>query len=404
MEHSDEGVQAGRAGRGAAGLRASRGVRFALSARPFLVLLELTRACALACAHCRAEAMGEPEPGELSTAEVRAVLEDLGALGSPRPHVVFTGGDPLRRADLDELVGVASRQHLAIGVSPAGTALASRARLEHLRRAGAGVVSFSLDGSDPPAHDGFRCVPGSFAWTLTGCRAARAAGLRLQVNTTVCAETVGELPGIARLVHSLDAGLWSVFFLVPLGRGRGLRCLSAADTEDVLAFLADVSTVVPLKTTEAPAYRRVLHERLSGQARPTGELYERLWQGLEESWPEGAARAVAARRDRDAPRRAPLVVSDGRGVVFVSRTGTVQPSGFLPLPAGNVRDAPLTEIYRTSELLQRLRDRDALRGRCWRCDYAEICGGSRALAFAEGGDAFGEDPSCGHQPGAALPA
>ncbi len=375
-----------------------RQVRFSLGARPFLVLLELTRACALACVHCRAEAIDAPEPGELSTAELVALFEDLAALGSPRPHVVLSGGDPLRRDDLEELVAAAASRYLAVAVSPAGTPLASSERLVALREAGAGAVSFSLDGASAALHDGFRRVAGSFSWTVAGCEAAKAAGLRLQINTTVCAETVDSLPGIARLVDALGANLWSVFFLIPVGRGGALSRISAEDAEDVYAFLSDLSSVMALKTTEAPAYRRVVHERLAGRRRAAGLRYHELWEGLRAQWPEGAARVEASKATATASRRAPLAVGDGRGVVFVSRTGEVFPSGFLPLRAGSIREQPLSEIYRSSPLLQALRDPSRLGGRCGRCEVRDLCGGSRALAYAVSGDAFGEDPSCAYEP------
>lgn len=375
-----------------------RQVRFALGARPFLVLIELTRACALACAHCRAEAIDAPEPDELSTAELLALFEDLAALGSPRPHVVLSGGDPLRRSDLDQLVVGAASRHLAVAVSPAGTPLASRERLAALRNGGAGAVSFSLDGASAQSHDAFRRVAGSFCWTVAGCEAAKAAGLRLQINTTVCEETVNSLPDIARLVDALGANLWSVFFLVPVGRGKALSPLCASDAEDVHAFLADLSGVMALKTTEAPAYRRVVHERLAGKRSETGQRYHELWERLRAVWPEGAGRIEASRFATTTSRRAPLAVGDGRGVVFVSRTGEVFPSGFLPLSVGNIKEQPLCEIYTSSPLLRALRDPNRLGGRCGRCEMRELCGGSRALAYAVTGDVFAADPSCSYEP------
>lgn len=379
--------------------RAVRELRFDLDERPFLVFVELTRACALACRHCRAEAVADPDPDELSTAEIAAVLDDLGSLGSPRPHVIFTGGDPLRRADLDELVARASENHLAVGVSPAGTPLASARRLGRLRAAGANAVSLSLDGATAESHDAFRRVSGSFAWTLDACAAARASTLRLQVNTTVCRETVLELPALARRVHGLGASLWSLFFLVPVGRARHMGALSASETEDVLAFVAQLSALLPLKTTEAPAFRRVVQQ--APQARASGgELARRLWARLRSDWPEGAAQIAEIAEGAPAParRRAPLAVGDGRGVVFVSRTGLVQPSGFLPLVAGNVRTAPLSTLYRRSPLLRALRDPTALGGRCGACPYAAVCGGSRSMAYARSGDPLAEDPTCPYDP------
>lgn len=366
-----------------------RRLRFDVSARPFLVLLELTRACDLACRHCRAEAIPEREADELTTSEVAAVLDDLAALGPPRPRLVLTGGDPLRRPDLDQLVWHASGAGLSVAVSPAGTPRATPDRLGALRAAGAGAVSFSLDAASAPAHDAFRRVDGSFHWTLAGCEAAHAAGLRLQVNSTVTAATINELPALARLVSELHVGMWSVFFVVPVGRAGADQALSAAQTEDVLRFLQAVADWVPLKTTEAPAFRRVVSQPAT--SRP-GPLYRALTRRLDEVWPVAARPSVR--------RRAPLAVGDGRGVVFVSRRGDVQPSGFLPLVAGNVREAPLTTIYATAPLLRALRDGAARDGRCGRCEYTDTCGGSRAQAFARTGDPLAADPSCPYEPGA----
>ena len=374
--------------------------------RPFLVLFETTRACDLACIHCRAEAQPVCDPDELSTAEVTAVLDDLASAGPPRPIVVLTGGDPFKRADLLELVADGSSLGLAMAVSPSGTPLVTEVNLAGVRAAGAGVVSFSLDGAGPATHDAFRGVPGSFALTVDACRAARRVGLRLQVNSTLTAATVDELPEMVQLVRDLDAGLWSVFFLVPTGRGRRLGGLDPEETEDVLHLLAEASSTVTLKTTEAPQYRRVLHERTTSDVGRLGEgrgaLYRRLHHRLHEalvSVPPAGRRPGSGGRGSGASRRAPLAVGDGSGVVFVSHVGEVFPSGFLPLAVGNVRERPLTEIYRASPLLRALRDRDGFGGRCGRCEFRGVCGGSRAQAFAATGDPLGADPTCPYQPG-----
>lgn len=377
-----------------------RRLRYDVGKRPFLVLVELTRACDLACVHCRAESVTEPDPAELSTAELTGVLDDLAALGTPRPIVVFTGGDPLRRPDLTHLIAYATASGFAVAVSPAGTPRASGACLAELRRAGAGTVSFSLDGSSPAVHDSLRGVDGSFAWTLAACRAALTAGLRLQINTTVNTATLADLPQTLRLVAELKASLWSVFFLVPTGRASHSLALSAAQSEDVLAFLADVASLVPLKTTEAPAYRRILLQRRGAGPQPKGgALYTELHRGLSQLAPSITA---GLRRDgppaRSRPPRRPLVVGDGNGIVFVSHLGEVFPSGFLPLTVGNVRHTPLSEIYAGSPLLQALRDPSRRSGRCSRCEFAEVCGGSRAQAYARSGDPLAEDPTCAYQP------
>lgn len=381
--------------------------------RPFLVLFELTRACDLACRHCRAEAQPQGHPDELTTAEAAAVLDDLAGLGPPRPTVVLTGGDPFKRDDLADLVHHGARLGLSVAVSPSGTPLATGTRLRRLRGAGARAVSLSIDGATPAAHDAFRRVPGSFELTVGACRAAVDAGLRLQVNTTVTAGTVSDLPDILHLVAGLGAGLWSVFFLVSTGRGRDLAPLSATETEEVLHFLFDASGVVPLKTTEAPHYRRVVAERMSGGSGPGpgGAQYASLTVRLRDlgdlSGPESQAHpsrsgplpsSAGSATGTAHPRRSPLAVGDGRGVVFVSHVGDVSPSGFLPLVVGNVRRAPLSAIYREAPLLRALRDPYRLGGRCGRCPYRAVCGGSRARAHAVYGDPLAEDPACSYEP------
>ncbi len=384
--------------------RGLRVLKLDVASRPFLVLFELTRACDLACRHCRAEAIRTRHPDELRTGEVTAVLDDLAALGPPRPIVVLTGGDPFKRPDLAEVVGHGAAHGLAMAVAPSGTPLATRDRLWERRRAGARVVSFSIDGAGPVGHDAFRGVEGSYRRTLEACRDALEVGLRLQVNTTVTTGTVGELPGILELVRQLGASLWSVFFLVATGRGRELTSLSAEETEDVLHFLFDASALVPLKTTEAPQYRRVVVARAGTAMAPPGRgpLYRSLGTALaevvERDAPSCNRPGASAAPGTQPAFRPPLAVGEGRGVVFVSHTGEVSPSGFLPLVAGNVRDRPLTAIYREAALFRALRDPDRLGGRCGRCELRRVCGGSRARAFATHGDPLAEDPACPYVP------
>lgn len=376
---------------------ASPGVRtprFDLGARPYLVLIELTRACDLACRHCRAEASPDRDPCELSTAEVCEIFSDLAALGPPRPIVVLTGGDPFKRDDLSRLVAQAARLKLPVALSPSATPLASRERLASVAAAGARTVSFSIDGASASSHDAFRGVEGSFEWTLRAAKDARQAGLRLQLNTTVTAATVGELPALARLALALQASLWSVFFLVEVGRGTALGTLGSAETEDVLHFLYDLSASVPLKTTEAPQFRRIVAQRAAGEG--PGNRGPRYFS-LAEQWEAGGP-AGAPPPKRKTPLRSPLAVGDGRGVVFVSHVGEIMPSGFLPLVVGNVRTQSLTTHYRHDPLLAALRDPERLSGRCGRCEYRTLCGGSRARAYASCRDPLGQDPACPYVP------
>ncbi len=368
------------------------------AARPFLVDVALMN-CGFAGRPGRSETVPGQGPHALSTGEVEAVLDDLSAIGAPRPRVVFSGCDPLRRPDLQTLVVHAAGAGLPVGVSVTSTPRATAPSLATLRLCGATAVSFSIDGASAATHDGIRGVDGSFGSTIDACRAAVRVGLRLQVNTTVRASTVFELPGIARLVDAVRAAMWNLFFEVPTECAPTSEALSAAETEDVLAFLFDLAPQLPLETTEAPSFRRLLvHGNQGAPERTPGALYRRLRARLADEWPLAERRAGSWPAPEGGHGRAPLAAGDGRGGVFVSHIGEVQPSRFLPLVVGNVRDTPLSELYANAPLLKALRDPAAHHGRCGRCELNEICGGSRAQAYARSGDPLAEDPTCDYRP------
>lgn len=326
---------------------------------PRLLIWEVTRACALKCAHCRAEAIARRDPRELTTAEAKNLMEQVVAFGTPPPLVVLTGGDPMWRKDLAEIVAHGRDLGLTIALTPSGTAAATRERLRELRDAGIARLAISMDAADADSHDAFRGVRGSHRWTQRIIGDALSLGISLQINTTVSGRTVGGLRAMADYVSTLPLELWAVFFLVEIGRGSALAQITAAECEEVLEFLADLQLKVPflIKTTEAPHYRRI---------------------------------SPAASRFR---------VNDGNGFVFVDHVGNVCPSGFLPMPRGNVRDGALCETYRSDPVFLQLRDPDALHGRCGRCRYRAVCGGSRSRAYATSGDFLGEDPLCAYVPG-----
>ncbi|WP_330340264.1 TIGR04053 family radical SAM/SPASM domain-containing protein [Streptomyces sp. NBC_00557] len=366
--------------------------------RPFIVIWEATRACPLACLHCRAEAVPDRDPRELDTAAAKELLHQVAAFGAPAPLFVITGGDPFQRPDLLELIAYGETAGVRVAVSPSGTPTLTPDRLRAVHDAGAVGLSLSLDGSTADLHDGFRGVPGVYRWTLDAWDTARALGMKVQINTTVARHNLQDLPDIVRLVVEHGAMLWSAFFLVPTGRGRQLGVLTPAETEDVLNFVYDVGLTVPAKTTEAHHFRRVAlqrkvladacedHVRVLG----LGPLYQEL---------RDRASALGLSAGGRRARRPPLDVNAGRGFVFVSHTGTVHPSGFLPLGAGNVRETPLPEIYRTSELFTGLRDPDRLGGRCGACEFRRVCGGSRSRAYGVTGDPYAEEPWCVYRPG-----
>ncbi|WP_313896777.1 TIGR04053 family radical SAM/SPASM domain-containing protein [Streptomyces sp. GC420] len=380
------------------GVRAVRRQHQDVADKPFIVIWESTRACPLACRHCRAVAVPDRDPRELDTGAAKDLMDQVAAFGRPAPLFVITGGDPFQRPDLLELIAYGTLSGVRVAVSPSGTPTLTEANLTAVQEAGAVGLSLSLDGSTASLHDGFRGVGGVYRWTLDAWDTARRLGMKVQVNTTVARHNLHDLPEIAALVKKHGVMLWSAFFLVPTGRGRQLDALTAEETEDVLNFVYDVGLCVPAKTTEAHHFRRVALQRAVLAAR--GEEHVGVL-GLGPLYGELRRRAAELgldERERRA-RRPPLDVNAGRGFVFVSHTGTVHPSGFLPLGAGNVREQRLSDIYRDSELFAGLRDADRLGGRCGRCEFRHVCGGSRSRAHAVTGDAYAEEPWCGYEPG-----
>ncbi|MFN8159575.1 MAG: TIGR04053 family radical SAM/SPASM domain-containing protein [Solirubrobacterales bacterium] len=343
---------------------------------PFTIAWEVTRACAYACKHCRADAQPRRHPLELTTAQGHRLIDQLAGFGT-RPILVLTGGDPLMRRDLFDLASHATEAGLRVSLTPTATALTTPKRMLQARAAGIRRVAFSVDAADPARHDAFRGFEGSFRRTMAGMEAAAEAGLSLQVNTTVCGLNEEELERMVPALERWGVVQWSVFFLVPTGRGADLPMLSAASHERVLGWLYEISSELPfdVKATAAPQYRRIALQR-SGSAAPAGAGY----------------------RFADGLNRPAKGVNDGRGFMFVSHRGEVTPSGFLPLSAGNVRVRSPVDIYRRSPLFRRLRDPDALGGKCGACEFREVCGGSRARAFAVTGDVLAADPSCPYLP------
>jgi radical SAM protein len=346
---------------------------------PFLVIWETTRACALACVHCRADAIPQRDPCELSTEQSLRLIDQVRAFGEKPPLLVLTGGDPMRRPDLAELVRHAADLGLIVALTPSGTAAATRARLAELKDAGLSRVAVSLDGPTPDTHDAFRRVRGSYTWTMRIIESTIELGLPLQINSTISRMTLPYLPDMVRSISQLPVTLWALFFLIHTGRGATLEEITAVECERVLNDLYDLSLTSPfgIKTTEAPHYQRVVWQREhDAHARPPVDASDRRRHQL----------------------RAARGVSDGNGFVFVDHLGAICPSGFLPVPCGNVRTDSLVHVYRTHPLFTMLRDTGALTGKCGRCRFREICGGSRARAFAATGDVMASDPLCAYQP------
>ena len=358
------------------------------SQRPMLVFWETTQACLLACRHCRASATTKAPPGELSTAEGRALIDQVAGFGRPYPILVLTGGDCLLRPDLFDLVGYAVSLGIPVCLSPSVTPLLSAAMISRIASSGVRAVSLSLDGSRPQTHDGIRGIAGHFGKTTAAIAQLADAGVTVQVNTTVMKHNAEDLPGIAALLQRTGARIWEVFFLVQVGRGTAAAPLSAAAHEDVCHFLYDASGYgFIVRTVEAPFFRRVVRARRAGAAAPDSPLYHRLSARL--------TGLLGLPTQRPSAHTAPT--RDGKGIVFIAHDGQVYPAGFLPLGLGNVRARPLAEIYRDDPLLTSIRAA-WFTGQCGECEYADLCGGSRARAYAATGDPLGPDPACPYQP------
>jgi AdoMet-dependent heme synthase len=356
--------------------------------RPMLVFWETTRACGLACRHCRASATLEALPGELTHAEGVDLIDQVAAFGRPYPILVLTGGDCLLRPDLWELVERATSLGIPTALSPSVTPSLTPAAIERIAASGVRAVSISLDGATAATHDGVRGVPGHFPATVEAIRQLVAAGLTVQVNTTVMRSTVEELADVAKILVDAGADIWEVFFLVHVGRGTGEGELTPAEHDEVCHLLYDASHYgFIVRTVEAPFFRRVVAERREGGSPPDGALYRRLSARLTDLLGSPTSR----------PSAHTASTRDGKGIVFVAHDGTVYPAGFLPLALGSVRERGLAEIYRDD---RRLVDVRAARfsGRCGVCRYADLCGGSRARAFAATGDLLAEDPACPYVP------
>lgn len=341
--------------------------------RPLVVVWEMTQACDLVCLHCRAQAQPCRNPDELSTAEARRLLSQVRDLD---PGVlVLSGGDPMKRPDVYELVRDGHALGIRMAMTPSVTPLLTDEAIRRLAKEGLSRIAFSLDGSTPQIHDSFRGVAGSYERTIRAMQVARAAGLPLQINTTVSRHNLADLPRLAEFLSGCDIELWSVFFLVPVGRGQADQRIRPEEYEEVFELLWSLRQRVPfeVKSTEAPHYRRFVLQKLKGR-------------------PSDAEDPVRFRYRS-------MNVNDGRGFVFISHTGEVCPSGFLPVSVGNVRRSHLADLYRAAPLMRQLRDSDLLEGKCGECEFRRVCGGSRARSWALTGDPLAAEPDCTYQPG-----
>ncbi|MDO8944742.1 MAG: radical SAM protein [Desulfobacterales bacterium] len=340
------------------------GPGFDFNDHPFLVVWEMTRACALVCRHCRASAKVHRHPQELDGDEAFRFLDQV---VRAKPGIfILTGGDPIQRPDLYDIVGYASGKGLRVALSPSATPQFLKADLKRLKDLGCMRISISMDGATRETHDKFRGVQGTWDYSMQALQNVREAGIEVQINSTLTRQNLGEFDGFVKLLDEIKPVLWSVFQLVPTGRGKSADMLNAYEMEELFVKLAHLSAKVPydIKTTEGHHFRRVILQQLHDE--------------------------------KALQKRAPIGINDGKGFVFVSHIGEIQPSGFLPLTGGNVRKDELIEVYRNSEIFRNLRNSNLLKGKCGVCEYRDICGGSRARSYALTGDYLGEEPLCAY--------
>lgn len=379
-----------------------------LKKKPFIIFWELTRACLLACKHCRAKAQTKPHPDELTTEEAFRVVDQILKFGQPYPLLIVTGGDPLMRKDLFEILEYVTSKGLRVAIAFSGTKLATKDKIEKMKEVGVARIAISLDGSNPEIHDHFRGKTGTFETSLRILRDARDVGISRQINTTVTTFNIFDLPNIMKICIENEVALWDVFFLVPTGRAKAEMMPSAQEFEDILCWLYDVSKETPLnvKSSAACHLRRIEYMRDHRiYDLKLGETYYRLRKKLEEIKREmeleGYDKKIVAgahgRSLADGIRRM-TGITDGRGMLFISHIGEVYPSGFLPLVTGNVRKQTLRDVYMNSPIFRDLKDPNKLKGKCGKCEYRFICGGSRARAYAMTGDYLAAEPRCIYVP------
>lgn len=339
--------------------------------KPINVYFEITIACDLKCKHCRAEAIPERSHEELNFKEIKELADEIRQMGS---HLVISGGDPLKRDDLFDILEYAKNIGLPVAVTPTTSPLATFEKIKKMKEAGIYALGVSLDGSNAETQDNFRGVEGTFENSIKVLKYAKELNIPVQVNTTFTKETFEEINNIYHLLEnnfSPPVKRWSIFFLIPVGRGKELNHPSQSEIKEILEFLYEKSkeSTFHITTTEAPFYKvfYILKEM------EKGKIYETL---IKEN------------------RKMALGVRDGNGVIFISHRGDIYPAGFLPLKLGNIRENKLSEIYGKHQIMKNLRNVNLFKGKCGRCEFKKICGGSRSRAYAMKKDYLEQDEAC----------
>ncbi len=351
--------------------------------KPTLLFWETTMACPLRCVHCRANAIYHRSPNELNTDEAKKMLEIISTFDPKPPMIVFTGGDPLMRDDIFELVDYAKSLGMLCALSPAVSENLNDGAIKKIKELGVSSVSISLDGAVPKTHDFIRQGQGVFYRTISIIKELVKNGIRVQVNSVVMSLNFEEFPKIFHLIKNLNVDVWEVFFIIVTGRANKFLDLEPRKFEAIAQLIFDCSRYgLAVRTVEAPFIRRIYYERMAG-IEFHDDLYNRLKDELIKL--EGMPSSKTTIYSKG--------TLDGDGILFIAHDGSIYPGGFLPIRLGNIKKDNLIKVYRENELLNRIRRRE-FKGKCGSCIFKYVCGGSRARAYASTNDPLESDPAC----------
>ena len=353
-----------------------------------LLFWESTIKCNLRCAHCRRVDDDSTAHLDMTTAQAKGMIDQLAEVGKDQPFMpilVFSGGEPLCREDIFELVDYAGDLKIRAALATNGT-LVDSAVAQRIKDSGIARVSVSLDGADAQTHDKLRQLEGSFDNAIAGIKCLREKEIPFQINITLTKNNAHQMDDIYEMAKSLGAVAVHIFMLVPVGCGQTLAetdMLTPAQYEEMLVKIChlDARSEIEIKVTCGPHYERVMRQK--------GLSKERSAAG---GHPHAAAPGA---HPHGKSGRGCLA---GMGVVFVAHQGDVFPCGYLPVRCGNILEDGLKNIWYGSEDLARMRDTNLLEGKCGVCGYRMICSGCRARAYSVKGNYMAEEPFCAYVP------
>ncbi|MBN2589438.1 MAG: radical SAM protein [Sedimentisphaerales bacterium] len=346
-----------------------------------LLFWETTIKCNLTCAHCRRIESDDTADRDITTIQAKDLIMQLSDLGKKQPMMpvlVFSGGEPLCREDLFDLISYAKSLNLIPALATNGTLIDSGIA-SRIKNSGVMRVSVSLDGADAETHNKLRCMEGSFERALEGINHLHENNVPFQINLTLTKHNAHQLKDVYKLAESLGAVALHIFVLVPVGCGLSLEhtdMLTPIEYEQKMLEIYELEKLARLqvKVTCGPHYERIVRQ-------------------------QGDSSNTQAGHGRGAKSRGCLA---GLGVIFVGHQGDVFPCGYLPVNCGNILQDKLEDIWYNNKDLARMRDSNNLEGKCGICGYRHICGGCRGRAYAATGNYMAQEPFCAYVPPEAV--